>query len=168
MSCCGKKDFDSSSFDHCLCDVVKAVKHIQDAGTDDHCDDCPTSCFIKPLGGLASPTSFNTRVIQLLTKTGDPFTVNKPNCMATGACGGADVADESPADPAVPINGPFTCFRIEKIIGECCVLLRAVVKKPAPGGYVWKATNLCITVDIRCFCGIICVADAHVDLRPYY
>ncbi|EMR05217.1 Spore coat protein Z [Bhargavaea cecembensis DSE10] len=149
MSCCGKKDFDSSSFDHCLCDVVKAVKHIQDAGTDDYCDDCPTSCFTKPLGGLGSPTAFNTRVINLLTKTGDAFKVHKPMCEKT---------DSPSYDPPY-----FTCFRVEKIIGDCCVMLRAVFKD----GYTWKSTGLCVTVDIRSFAGIICVADAFVDLCPY-
>lgn len=153
MSCCGdKKDFTagSSSFDHCLCDVIKAVKHIQDAGTDDNCEDCPTSCFTKPLGGLASPTAFNTRVINLLTKDGTPFKVYKPDCTKSGT----------------PTYS-FTCFRVEKIIGDCCVMLRAVFKDPSSTTNPWKATGLCVTVDIRCFCGIICVDDVFVDLCPY-
>ncbi|MCM3088173.1 CotY/CotZ family spore coat protein [Bhargavaea ginsengi] len=148
MSCCGdKKDFTagSSSFDHCLCDVVRAIKDIQDAGADE-CMGC-NSCFTTPLGGLVNPTTtpIDTRVIVLYSKDGCPFSLSAYPCNPTG---------------------PKSCyFRIEEIVGKCCVTLRLLKKEKDPTTPErFEATSRCITVDIRCFCAIECVADAFLDI----
>lgn len=155
MSCCGdKKDFTagSSSFDHCLCDVIRTIKDIQDAGTDE-CMGC-NDCFMEPLGGLVSPgrrSPVDTRVISLLTKDGSAFKVSTAHC---------------PRYCKESYSGQTCFFRIERIIGKCCVTLRALEKVPQtpahPCGFI--ATDVCLTVDIRCFCGVTCVTDCFLDI----
>ncbi len=59
----------------CVCEVVRFIKRLQDAGTDDDCVECETDCFMAPLGSISSPARHrvNTRVFMLLTENGDPF-----------------------------------------------------------------------------------------------
>ena len=56
--------------DNCICEVVRAIKRIQDIREDLDCDDCRTDCFLTPLGSLVSPTRqrANTRVFTLIDK----------------------------------------------------------------------------------------------------
>lgn len=145
MGCCGRKDFvsGSSSFDHCLCEVVRVIKDIQDTGADE-CTDCPTSCFLTPLGGVSPgrTSPINTRVIVLLTEKGCPFKVQADPCDCSAG------ATE------------YCYFRIEEILdGSCCVTLRALTKS----GSNFTKTDVCVTVDISCFCGIQCIADTFVE-----
>ena len=54
--------------DQCICDVVRAIKDIQDQAVSDDCPACPTNCFLEPLGGLVSPSRnrADTRVFMLI------------------------------------------------------------------------------------------------------
>ncbi|MET3575678.1 CotY/CotZ family spore coat protein [Bhargavaea ullalensis] len=153
MGCCGRKDFvsGSSSFDqNCLCDVIRVIKDIQDAGAEE-CATCATSCFLEPLGSLVNParrTPIDTRVIVLLTKDGCPFKVKDLTCTSS-------------------TYEEFCFFRIEDIMDDgCCVTLRALRKGAASTTTMccFEATDICVTVDISCFCGVQCVADCFLDL----
>ncbi|SIT68697.1 CotY/CotZ family spore coat protein [Edaphobacillus lindanitolerans] len=154
MGCCGRKEFvsGSSSFENCLCEVIRVIKDIQDAGAEE-CATCATSCFLEPLGSLVNParrTPIDTRVIVLLTKEGCPFKVQDLTCSA-------DKHEEE-----------FKFFRIEEILnGSCCVTLRALRKlhTTSPTTHCcFEATDVCVTVDISCFCAVQCVADCFLDL----
>ena len=52
---CGKDDDCRRTERHsknCICEVVRAIKDIQDMGANDDCNGCSTSCFMEPLGGI--------------------------------------------------------------------------------------------------------------------
>ncbi len=154
---------------NCVCDVVRAILDIQNQATDE-CGECPTNCFLEPLGGLTNPARNNadTRVFMLLTKDGDPFkaffrTRTTPN---TGDC-------------------VSVFFRVESIFDNCCATLRVLQPLGRDGHGIplvsdtdrsridltqiceavnFRSTNSCITVDLNCFCGIECIADVYLDV----
>jgi spore coat protein Z len=153
---------------NCVCDVVRAIKDIQDQATNTDCPPCPTNCFLEPLGGLVSPTRHqaDTRVFMLLTKDGDPFK--------------AFYRD----------NDRFDCdcisvyFRVEDIFDGCCATLRVLEPLDRERHEVdllndcgtkidlrklckvrnFRLTGSCITVDLNCFCAIECIADVFLDV----
>ncbi len=138
----------------CVCQAVRAIKDIQDAGQD--CFDCKNDCFLEPLGSLVSPTAEapNTRVFKLYNKEGELFKVHaKHRCWKT----------------------PY--FRVKNVFDDCCATLQ-VLKKVYDSGteveseeelmglnsdFYFEATGDCITVDLDCFCAIQCVDDVFVD-----
>ncbi|WP_144509476.1 CotY/CotZ family spore coat protein [Bacillus sp. FJAT-22090] len=152
---------------HCVCDVVRAIKDIQDQATDD-CAPCPTNCFLEPLGGLVSPARHqaDTRVFMLLTKDGDPFK--------------AFFRDRDRFD----CDCISVYFRVEDIFDGCCATLRVLEPLNSTRGEVnllsdcgtkidlrklchvrnFALTGSCITVDLNCFCAIECVADVFLDV----
>lgn len=164
---CGRNsdDFRGNS---CICEVVRAIKDIQDNAVDDECLDCP-SCFMEPLGTLVSPTRRDqpdTRVFVLKTADGSPFHAffNGEN----NAC--------------VSIY-----FRVEDVFDNCCATLRVLIPGRRDGGNFvpvnlvgadkccidlsrvcqvdrFRASNDCITVDLKCFCAIQCIADVDLGL----
>jgi hypothetical protein len=159
---CGKKDDVFESHRGCICEVVRAVKDIQDAAVEEDCE-CPRNCFLEPLGSLVSPvvTNVNTRVIVLKTADGSPFhAFFRDQVNATTLC------------------GVSIFFRVEEIFDNCCATLR--VLRPAGTPVTdcdeaceqfcasnlseFFATNDCVTVDLNCFCAIQCIADVFVDL----
>lgn len=154
---------------NCVCDVVRAIKDIQDQATDDDCPQCPTNCFLEPLGGLVSPATrrqADTRVFMLLTKDGDPFK--------------AFFRD----------NDRFDCdcisvyFRVEDIFDGCCATLRVLEPLDRERQEVdllndcgtkidlrklckvrnFRSTGSCVTVDLDCFCAIECIADVFLGV----
>ena len=165
---CGKGEHVSGS-KNCICDVVRAIKDIQDAGADDGCNGCSTSCFMEPLGGITSPGRRNpidTRVFMLLTKNGDPFK--------------AFYRDEDCPDT----DCYSVYFRVEEVFGNCCATLRVLEPRLRNGNEVdlldgskttidlsktcsvrrFRATESCLTVDLSCFCGVQCIDDVFLDI----
>ena len=53
---CGKNSNDAlDKHRGCVCEVVRAIKDIQDTVIEEECE-CPKNCFLEPLGSLVSPT----------------------------------------------------------------------------------------------------------------
>ena len=154
---------------NCICDVVRAIKDIQDQVIDIDCPVCPTNCFLEPLGGLVSPARNNqadTRVFMLLTKDGTPFKAfYRDNDIVDRDC--------------------FSVFfRVEDVFDGCCATLRVLEPLDRNRNEVnllddcgtklklsricdvrnFEATDSCVTVDLNCFCGIECVADVFLGL----
>ncbi|MCD4838974.1 spore coat protein CotZ [Neobacillus sedimentimangrovi] len=179
---CGKSRHDHDK-DNCVCQVVRAIKDIQDNAVNE-CRPC-TSCFNEPLGSLA-PTldKVDTRVFVLKTKDGTPFH--------------AFFTAEDPADGCVSIF-----FRVEEVFDNCCATLRVLIPgvmstggQSSHGGHgkhhkggnqfepvplfnsdtccidlnavcqvnAFMPTNDCVTVDLSCFCAIQCIADVFLDI----
>jgi hypothetical protein len=166
---CGKNN-DSRSNNSCVCDVVRAIKDIQDnAVLDDECVDCP-SCFLEPLGSLVSPARrerADTRVFVLKNADGSPF-----HAFFSGensACVSIffrveDVFDNCCATLRVLIpgrsdNGGFTPVNLVAGGDRCCINLERVCQVNR-----FRASNDCITVDLNCFCAIQCIADVDLGL----
>lgn len=176
MGCCGAE---SSSFSsgsksnhskHCVCDVVRAILDIQTQGANDDCD-CPTNCFLEPLGGLVNPTRSNadTRVFMLLTKDGTPFKAFF-----------RDIIGNTSTD----CRCFSVFFRVEDVFDNCCATLRVLEPLDRNGAEVdilnedgtkvdlhklckvrnFNRTNSCITVDLTCFCGVQCIRDVDLDI----
>lgn len=162
---CGPDKKDFLKHENCVCQVLRAIKDIQDAATDD-CE-CPTNCFLEPLGAV-SPTGRgpapNTRVFILKTKDGSPF------------------------HAFFDVPGTNRCvsvfFRVEEIFDNCCATLRVLVPLRREGQGQpqvvdltqgndrccisldrvcqvndFAASNSCITVDLSCFCAVQCIED---------
>ncbi|HWI47597.1 MAG TPA: CotY/CotZ family spore coat protein [Rummeliibacillus sp.] len=175
---CGRESSnvrESSSSNHnhhknknCVCDVVRAILDIQNQGVNDDCD-CPTNCFLEPLGGLVSPTRSNnvdTRVFMLLTEDGTPF---KAFFRESGS---SDCSCFS------------VFFRVEDVFDGCCATLRVLEPLTLDNNDVqliadhgqdldlrnlckvrkFAATNSCITVDLNCFCGVQCIKDVFLGV----
>lgn len=152
----------------CICDVVRAIKDIQDAVVDNDCPVCPTNCFLEPLGGLVSPSRNNadTRVFMLLTKEGTPFK--------------AFFRDNDYHD----CDCFSVFFRVEDVFDGCCATLRVLEPLDRHNHEVnlldecgtklklsqickvrnFRPSDSCITVDLNCFCGIECVADVFLGV----
>ncbi len=153
---------------NCICDVVRAIKDIQDAVVDNDCPVCPTNCFLEPLGGLVSPSRHqaDTRVFMLLTKDGTPFK--------------AFFRDNDRHD----CDCFSVFFRVEDVFDGCCATLRVLEPLDHHHKEVdllsdcgtkldlrkickvrdFRLSSSCITVDLNCFCGIECVADVFLDV----
>ncbi|WP_342525996.1 CotY/CotZ family spore coat protein [Chryseomicrobium sp. FSL W7-1435] len=153
---------------HCVCEVVREIKRIQDAATSNDCNPCSYNCFLEPLGGLVSPSrnQADTRVFTLLTKDGKPF-------FSTF------VDEDTPDCDCVSIY-----FRVNDFVDHCCVTLTVLKPLNSQRQEVdllneygtdinlrklckvrnFELTGTCITVDLHCFCGIACVADVFLDV----
>ncbi|WP_335869932.1 CotY/CotZ family spore coat protein [Bacillus sp. 2205SS5-2] len=153
---CGHKDRGES----CVCEVLRAIKDIQDNAVDDDCLECTTNCFLEPLGNLAAPTrrpNADTRVFTLTLKDGDLFKgLYRRNFR-----------DEC-------ISGKSVFFRVEDVFDNCCATLRVLVAVDLEKHCDHKGdlcdidtfirTNNCITVDLSCFCAVQCIADVDLDI----
>lgn len=150
---------------NCVCQVVKAIKDIQDQAVEDECEPCTSSCFVEPLGdlGVRGRKHADTRVFTLTNKNGELF-----KAMFRGKMGKC-----------------FSIFfRVEEIFDNCCATLRVLVPLERDGKTVvdlfkdcgtldhhevckvhdWGATNSCITVDLHCFCAVQCIADVDLNI----
>lgn len=167
MGCCSKdKDnFYGNNQNGCICEVVRAIKDLQDNANDD-CD-CGSNCFSEPLGSISAKgkkNTPNTRVFVLKTSDGKPF-------------------------HAFFKGNEFACtsifFRVEDIFDNCCAVLRVLEPVNRGPGHdktvnlmkhdcvdltevckvdYFRSTDDCITVDLSCFCAIQCIADVDIDL----
>ena len=106
---CGRND-DNSESKHdkgCVCEVVRAIKDIQD-NAEDNCE-CPSNCFLEPLGSLVSPATrqnADTRVFVLKTADGSPFHAFFKSVDCVGCVS--------------------IFFRVEDIFDNCCATLRVL------------------------------------------
>ncbi|RLQ97166.1 CotY/CotZ family spore coat protein [Falsibacillus albus] len=164
---------------NCVCEVVRAIKDIQDNAVNDDCLECSSSCFLEPLGDLVSPARrrrADTRVFTLTTSNGDLFKGLFRDHEETDAA--ADTQDSRHREK--------TCasiyFRVEDVFDNCCATLR--VLKPFKNSYRvnvvddkgrvqydkicevtrFEKTNSCITVDLDCFCAIQCIKDEFLNI----
>lgn len=150
---------------NCVCQVVKAIKDVQDQAIEDECEPCASSCFVEPLGdlGVRGRRNADTRVFTLTNKDGDLlkalFRGHHGKCVSV-------------------------FFRVEEIFDNCCATLRVLVPLKKDGQTVvdlitdggkidfheicevrdWGRSNSCITVDLHCFCAVQCIADVDLDL----
>ncbi|MCL6572781.1 MAG: spore coat protein CotZ, partial [Bacillus sp. (in: Bacteria)] len=72
---CGNNHNNDTRSGNCVCEVVRAIKDIQDNAVEEECSEC-SSCFTEPLGTLVSPARrepVDTRVFVLSTADGSPF-----------------------------------------------------------------------------------------------
>ena len=165
---CGNNHDDFRS-GNCVCEVVRAIKDIQDNAVEDECTEC-SSCFTEPLGSLVSPTRrdpVDTRVFVLSNAEGDPFH--------------AFFSGENNACVSI-------FFRVEDVFDNCCATLRVLVPGRREGGNFvpvnlvssgdkccinldrvcqverFRASNDCITVDLSCFCAVQCIADVNLGI----
>ncbi|MBY0144773.1 CotY/CotZ family spore coat protein [Neobacillus niacini] len=165
---CGRNS-DVRSTSGCVCDVVRAIKDIQDnAVQDDDCLDCP-SCFLEPLGTLVSPARdrADTRVFVLKNADGSPF--HAFFMPTNGACVSIyfrveEVFDNCCAtlrvlEPGNRTNGGFSPVDLVGGGEVCCINLERVCQVNA-----FRSTNDCITVDLNCFCAIQCIADVDLGI----
>ncbi|MHA6258466.1 CotY/CotZ family spore coat protein [Sporosarcina sp. CAU 1771] len=179
---CGRNEnvSDSNRHDNCICEVVRAIRRVQDIREDRDCDDCKTDCFLTPLGSLVSPSRqrANTRVFMLMNEKGDPFKAmydhrrtRNQNPSTTGE--GANHKH---------CNSCFSVFfRVQNVFDNCCATLQVLEPRDRHGRRVnlfvngkldydamceverFEATGSCVTVDLKCFCGIQCVKDVFID-----
>lgn len=169
---CGKNSNDAlDKHRGCVCEVVRAIKDIQDTVLEEECE-CPKNCFLEPLGSLVSPTSnrraADTRVFVLKTADGSPFHAffKSDDCSCVSIF-----------------------FRVEDIFDNCCATLRVLrplkncTSGPNPqcetldlvkGTSIdlaavcklegFQKTDDCITVDLSCFCAVQCITDCDLDI----
>lgn len=181
MGCGRDHDGDKSKRDHnCVCDVVRAIFDIQSQAVEEECRQCMTNCFLEPLGGIVSPVNRNadTRVFMLITKTGVPFLsfFKNSECMNTT---GTQVNCPKPKCSCTSVF-----FRVEDIFDDCCATLRVLKPLRHENGSTvdlvcdcdtidlhklcdvnaWEATDSCITVDLRNFTAVQCIADVNLGL----
>lgn len=165
--------------DNCICEVVRAIKRVQDIRDDLDCDDCRTDCFLTPLGSLVSPTRnrANTRVFMLLDEKGNPFKAMFKKRRRF------DMNDSPASEQGRKDN--VTCFsiffRVQNIFDNCCATIQVLEPRDFRGKKVdlfkggkldldavcevenFEATGTCVTVDLTCFCAIQCVKDVFID-----
>ncbi|MBS4177385.1 CotY/CotZ family spore coat protein [Lederbergia citrea] len=149
---------------NCVCQVVRAIKDIQDEAVEEECMRCTSNCFIEPLGELASPSRerADTRVFTLTNKNGDLF-----KALFRGHDG----------------KCVSVFFRVEDVFDNCCATLRVLIPLKSDRKTVvklvhngkldfdelcsvrhWARSNSCITVDLHCFCAVQCIADADLEI----
>jgi hypothetical protein len=142
---CGRDRDDFGKRDlSCVCQAVRAIKDIQDAG--DECNECRNDCFLEPLGTMVSPANrVNTRVFKLYLKNGDTFKAHIKGSKW---------------------KSPF--FRVKEVFDNCCATLQVLkpdkVDETEDMMVEWELTGDCVTVDLDCFCAIQCIKDVFVDL----
>ncbi|MFC5604618.1 CotY/CotZ family spore coat protein [Sporosarcina koreensis] len=166
--------------DNCICEVVRAIRRVQDIREEVDCDDCRTDCFLTPLGSLVSPARqrANTRVFMLLDEKGNPFKAmfNRRRRIEE---------DEERTNSGQDRRDCATCFsiffRVQNVFDNCCATLQVLEPLDRRGRRVdlfkdgkldldevcrvenFRATGTCVTVDLKCFCGIQCVRDVFID-----
>lgn len=166
---CGNNhdDFRGSN---CVCEVVRAIKDIQDNAVEEaECAEC-SSCFNEPLGSLVSPTRrepVDTRVFVLKTADGSPFHAffsTEHNACVSIYFRVEDVFDNCCATLRVLVpgrreGGNFVPVNLVSNGDKCCISLDKVCQVER-----FRASNDCITVDLKCFCAVQCIADVNLGI----
>ncbi|WP_428911401.1 CotY/CotZ family spore coat protein [Niallia sp. Krafla_26] len=164
---CGKNGNDvlGTSHENCICEVVRAIKDIQDTVMEEESCECPKNCFLEPLGSLVSPATnhppADTRVFVLKTADGSPFHAffksSDCNCVSI-FFRVEDIFDNCCATLRVlrPMKNKHDSLDLVK---NCCVDLAAFCDLKG-----FQATDDCITVDLSCFCAIQCITDCYLGI----
>lgn len=180
--------FPKKEKDNCICDVVRAIKDIQDSVVNNDCPGCPTNCFLEPLGGLVSPSRHtpDTRVFMLLAKDGTPFKAffHESNNHHNNHHDGKHDTNGQEGKKRRSDSCFSVFFRVEDIFDGCCATLRVLEPLDRHGKEVdilnkdgdkidfrkiceveeFLLSDSCVTVDLDCFCGIECVADTFLGV----
>ena len=182
MGCreCGESE-NTRKHEGCLCEVLRFIKRVQDIGSDDDCVECSTDCFMAPLGSLVSPSKkqVNTRVFMLLTEDGSPFkAMFKPESRFRRQAQGAGESSQKHKRQ----NCLSVFFRVQNVSKDCCATIQVLEPQYRNGQPVdlfdscgkldfdklcevdrFGPTDSCITIDLKCFCGIQCIDDVYID-----
>lgn len=177
MGCNNHHDDKHHKMQSCVCEVLRAIKDIQDDNNhhDDDCFDCK-DCFIEPLGDLAgSPRRrhADTRVITLTTKKGKPF---------FAFFGPIETHSHDSKHPHHSHLCTSIFFRVEEVFDNCCARLRVLIpldehKHPvdlAEGCCInlekvckvedFRRTRSCVTVDLNEFIAVQCIKDVDLNI----
>ena len=162
---CGKKD---DNFNHhnknCVCEVVRAIKDIQE-NAEEECQ-CPSNCFLEPLGAISPaakgrPMRPDTRVIVLSTADGTPFHAFFTNNRRMGMGMGRDGRDGKDKDQSCV----SIFFRVEDVFDNCCAVLRVLepVKMEGRGDKDQQGQNQ--NQQMQRFKPVNLVKDCCIDLN---
>ncbi|WNS76890.1 CotY/CotZ family spore coat protein [Bacillus sp. DTU_2020_1000418_1_SI_GHA_SEK_038] len=188
---CGKKD--DFKHNNCVCEVVRAIKDIQENAEEvcecpSNCFLEPLGAISPSSKGR--PMRADTRVIVLSTADGTPFHAfftgnrnrngrdgrdgkdNKDNACVSIFFRVEDVFDnccavlrvlepikmENRGDRDQQGQNQMQNVKTVNLVKDCCIDLSKVCDVDN-----FRSTNDCITVDLKCFCAVQCIAD--VDLR---
>lgn len=166
---CGNNRHDHHDGGNCVCQVVRAINELQQHVASEECQPC-TSCFNEPLGSLVSPATHHvdTRVFVLSTADGSPFHAFFHEHGITSCVSiyfrVEDVFDNCCATLRVLVPGKTDAhgkFHAVNLVGtdKCCINLANVCEVNS-----FQATNDCVTVDLKCFCAIQCIADVDLGI----
>ena len=156
MSCGCGKDFDSG---HCVIDVISEIVKAQKDVVDNTCSTSCEQSINDLLGETDNGSGLDTVPVILYNKDGKPF-------KGFGA-------DRKYEDKIGPIVASFI-FRPKRIDKDGCAVLELLIAHDQPCGYGdlkdptdqktknLKATGICITVDLHCFCHITCLPAISV------
>ncbi|MEK3935351.1 CotY/CotZ family spore coat protein [Sporosarcina sp. FSL W7-1349] len=175
--------------DNCICEVVRAIKRVQDLRDDRDCDDCASDCFTSPLGSIVSPARqrANTRVFTLSNDKGDLFKAlfKREQRRHHHRHSDGHVGGESEGHHHHHNNCISVFFRVQNIFDNCCATLQVLEpldrdRRPVDitkHGKIdleeicrvenFAPTGSCITVDLKCFCGIQCIKDIFIDCDDF-
>lgn len=138
-SCCNQNHSHSDNNEACcLCERIKYIYYLQKrCSNEECCINCGSTKLGKNVPGL---NTFNTRPFKLYLTDGEEFSI---------------------FDPFEDTN--FNLFRVQSI-HNCCAVLRAlkVESFTSPEDVTYKASDLCLTVDICKFIGIQCFPDTYI------
>lgn len=145
MGCCG----DKYNTGHCVCDVLKEIERAQSDIVESCCDTSCEKSIRDLLGETDDRSGLDTVPIILYCKD---------SCKPFKGFG---------AHPRNIANvvGSFY-FRVKKVNKDCCAVLELLRERgdnPNPDNPVeqetshLRATGICITVDLHCFCHVTCL-----------
>jgi hypothetical protein len=153
---CGKRKFDTES---CVADILKRVADAQDEVEND--GDCDTSCHKSIqdlLAGATTPTTFDTIPLILYCEC-DPF-------LGTGV----RLLSRNTTSQTLQCIETFF-FRVSKV-DDNCAKLELLTTTDSPNGLskhddpcdqintngtTFFRTGICMTVDLNCFCAVVCL-----------
>lgn len=119
------------------CCIAKILRVIDVLQKESVCENFPEGCE-RPFLGSGGLLIYNTRPINLYTKTGNLFTVNY-------------FVDNNLSSSSV--------FRVENVNG-CCATLRILT----PSDNTFSSTNEFVTVNLECFCIVRCLNDISLEI----
>lgn len=144
---CGK-DFDTGN---CVCDILKEIAEAQNDVIENCCDSSCEQSIHDLLGENDNGNGLDTVPVLLYCKGNcKPF-------KGYGACSRSTISN---------IEGSFY-FRVKKVTDDCCAILELLRDHDDEDydphtpvtqytGHL-RATGICITVDLNCFCHVTCL-----------
>ena len=185
----GEREKEVRHHDNCICEVVRAIKRVQDLREDLDCDDCRTDCFLTPLGSLnPRRRRANTRVFTLSDDEGNLFKAmfkrerrERDRERERDFESSFENEHDRDHDKDCDRRNCFSVFfRVQRVFDNCCATLEVLEPRDRRGRRVnlfkhgkldfdeicrverFEATGSCITVDLKCFCAVQCIKDVHI------
>ncbi|MGD6818514.1 CotY/CotZ family spore coat protein [Metabacillus sp. 113a] len=170
----------------CVCDILAEIADAQQDNTQDCLGSCSES--VRELMGGSAP-NYNTVPVQLICNSANPRTVGDGDVYFGGFCGTVFIA-QGFKRAANGNNGQLEAatssfFRVSAVDTEtCCAELELLCvtglgDTPRYGPRVsdlndcletvtplYQRTGICITVDLRCFCGVSCLPAVNASTCP--